>query len=158
MQFLESVLSGDLMFTTNREQLGYFYRLMTFKVTNILLSWKLKHWKVTISCHLRKKACECVMEGSWPDVQCIVTVVSNPRWPCACVTKCTVRLFTHYCCYSLARDTHCCSSVLPMGELHYDQPANGSPVLSQIMNHDRNYRHRTGHLSPRQAVKLLWEH
>ena len=26
MQFRESVLSGDLMFTTNREQLGYFYR------------------------------------------------------------------------------------------------------------------------------------
>ena len=40
-------------------------------------------------------------QGSWPDVQCIVTVVSNPRWPCACVTKCTVRVFTHYCCYSL---------------------------------------------------------
>ena len=42
MQFRESVLSGDLMFTTNREQLGYFYRPLSLsesilKVTKQLL-------------------------------------------------------------------------------------------------------------------------
>ena len=146
MQFLGSDLSGDLMFTTNREQLGYFYLLLLksvficfyiYQLSALMTTQALKSNNI-FTCHLRKKVCECAMESSWPDVQCIVTVVSYLRWPCACVTKCTVRLFTHYCCYSLARDTHCCSSVLPMGELYYDRPANGSRALSQIMNHDRN--------------------